>query len=664
MSKLCLAMCQMNATVGDLAGNAQRIRDGIGAALAHEAQLVLFPELALTGYPPEDLLLRAHFLDDTQAKLHELATATEGIVAVVGFPERLDGGVYNSAAVLAGGAVRSIYRKVHLPNYGVFDEQRYFKAGEAGGTANNEAGGAANNEAGGAANNKAGCTADNEAGAAARGTGRGAVIEVAGHKVGLTVCEDLWVPGAPAASEAAAGASLIVNISASPYHAGKGLERELLFGRRAKETGAHIAFCAMVGGQDELVFDGHSFLLDPTGKTIARGRQFVEDLIVCDIDLPKSEPPTRVGGSLSSITQQPTPTREATSATTPMREATSNPTPMREPIANPTPMREPIASREQEVYEALLLGLHDYVEKNGFGSVVLGLSGGIDSALVACLAVDALGAERVNVAVMPSPYSSSATQADARALAQALGVRAHELSIAPMMDAYTQALQADFHGRKPDLTEENLQARIRGNLLMALSNKFGWLVLTTGNKSEMSVGYTTLYGDLAGGFAVIKDVPKTLVYRLVRWRNDPSAADALSEAADESGRALAADGQDRPRGASKPTHTQSAREPVRSPIPPSIIERAPSAELRAEQTDQDSLPAYELLDRILHGYIELDRSREQLIAEGLPREDVEHATRLVDLAEYKRRQAPPGIKITERAFGRDRRMPITNAYRG
>ncbi len=295
--------------------------------------------------------------------------------------------------------------------------------------------------------------------------------------------------------------------------------------------------------------------------------------------------------------------------------------------------REPIATLEQEVYEALLLGLHDYVEKNGFGSVVLGLSGGIDSALVACLAADALGSQRVNVAIMPSPFSSTATQQDARALAQALGVKAHELPIQPAMDAYTQALEADFAGTEPDLTEENLQARIRGNLLMALSNKFGWLVLTTGNKSEMSVGYTTLYGDLAGGFAVIKDVPKTLVYRLARWRNEPRRrphADASSA----------------------------------SPIPNSIIDRAPSAELRTDQTDQDSLPPYEVLDQILHGYIELDRSREQLIAEGLPTADVERATRLVDLAEYKRRQAPPGIKITERAFGRDRRMPITNAYRG
>ncbi len=554
-----IALCQMNATVGDLAGNASRILAGIEAAREAGAELVLLPELALTGYPPEDLLLREHFLTDTGAALQEIATRVSGIVAVVGFPERIPGAVrgpapgspgpvatvvHNAAAVLRDGKVASVYRKVHLPNYGVFDEQRYFKAGDPAGT----------------------------------------VIDVASHRVGLTVCEDLWVSGAPASCEAQDGASLIVNISASPYHAGKGSERERLFAQRARETGAHIAFCALVGGQDELVFDGHSFVLDPSGETIARAVQFEEDLLVCDIP--------------SNGTVTP---------------------------------RAPIATVEQEVYEALLLGLRDYVGKNGFAQVVLGLSGGIDSALVACLAVDALGAERVNVAVMPSPYSSSGTQGDAHTLARALGVHVHELAIEHVMGAYADALSADFDGLQADLTEENLQARIRGNLLMALSNKFGWIVLTTGNKSEMSVGYTTLYGDLAGGFAVIKDVRKTLVYRLARWRNTAEAA---------------------------------AGGWVKAPIPPSIIQRPPSAELREGQLDEDSLPPYDVLDRILHGYIELDRSREQLIAEGLPAADVQRATRLVDLAEYKRRQAPPGIKITERAFGRDRRMPITNAYRG
>jgi NAD+ synthase (glutamine-hydrolysing) len=542
----------MNATVGDIAGNAQRIRAGIAAARAQGAQLVLFPELALTGYPPEDLLLREHFLQDTAAALWELAAGVAGIVAVVGYPEWArdterarevaQAGaatveqeseefvgtpqtprVHNAAAVLADGGVRSVYRKVHLPNYGVFDEQRYF----------------------------------------------------------------------------AAGARLIVNISASPYHAGKGLERERLFAQRARECRAHIAFCGMVGGQDELVFDGHSFVLDPTGATIARAAQFEEDLLVCDLGLDRASPQEQAGVGT------PQPGRRAAAVEDPPRQLTL------------------LAPPEAEIYAALCLGLRDYVQKNGFSHVVLGLSGGIDSALVGCLAVDALGAERVSVAIMPSPYSSSATQDDARALATALGVRVHELPIAVPMNAYASTLRTEFAGREADLTEENLQARIRGNLLMALSNKFGWLVLTTGNKSEMSVGYTTLYGDLAGGFAVIKDVPKTLVYRLCEWRN--SSEDM--------------------------------------PIPPSIIARAPSAELHENQRDEDSLPPYELLDRILHGYIELDHGREQLIAEGLPAEEVDRTIRLVDLAEYKRRQAPPGIKITTRAFGRDRRMPITNWYR-
>jgi NAD+ synthase (glutamine-hydrolysing) len=538
----------MNATVGDIAGNARRIRAGLQAARAAGAELVLFPELALTGYPPEDLLLREHFLADADAALEGLAGETAGtpgetggisgaaagIVAVVGFPERGQG-VYNSAAVLADGQVQSIYRKVHLPNYGVFDEQRYFTAGHA-----------------------------------------GATIDLGGRRVGLTVCEDLWLPGPPAAEEAAAGAELIVNVSASPYHAGKGLEREQLFAQRAREHGVSIAFCGLVGGQDELVFDGHSFVLDSRGETIARAAQFEEELLVCDLDLPPSTP------------------------------------------------RAPLAPAEAEVYRALCLGLHDYVEKNGFVHVILGLSGGIDSALVACLAVDALGHERVSTAVMPSPYSSQETQRDARTLAANLGAQLHELPIETVMEAYRQTLADEFTGRAPDIAEENLQARIRGNLLMALSNKFGWLVLTTGNKSEMSVGYTTLYGDLAGGLAVIKDVPKTLVYRLCEWRNSQAPA----------------------------------------PIPQSILTRAPSAELREDQRDEDSLPPYALLDRILRGYIELDESREQLIAQGLPAAEVDRTIRLVDLAEYKRRQAPPGIKVTTRAFGRDRRMPITNRYRG
>ncbi|MGA8364923.1 MAG: NAD+ synthase [Solirubrobacteraceae bacterium] len=571
-----LALCQINATVGDIAGNARRILDGLSSARAAGAELVLFGELALTGYPPEDLLLREHFLTDTRAALEDLAREITGTsaTAIVGFPELADGHVYNAAAVLGDGAVQFVYRKLHLPNYGVFDERRYFTPGSA-----------------------------------------GATIDIVGHRIGLTVCEDLWQPGSPATEESAAGASLLVNVSASPYHAGKGAERERLFAHRAVESGAYVAFCALVGGQDELVFDGHSFVLDPAGATIARAGQFTEDMLVCDLDLPPAgdrppEPPEVAQSSASAMT-------------------------LSAPVATHPP-RPVLAPIEAEVYSALELGLRDYVEKNGFASVVLGLSGGIDSALVACLATDALGPERVNVAVMPSPYSSTATQSDAHVLAAALEVHAHELAIKAVMDAYTHTLHTDFDGLPPDLTEENLQARIRGNLLMALSNKFGWLVLTTGNKSEMSVGYTTLYGDLAGGFAVIKDVPKTLVYRLCEWRNSPAAMIV---------------------GGGAPPRSPS-------PIPASIITRPPTAELRHDQRDEDSLPPYELLDRILHGYIELDHGRERLIADGLPPEEVDRTIRLVDLAEYKRRQAPPGIKVTTRAFGRDRRMPITNRYRG
>ncbi|HYM55171.1 MAG TPA: NAD+ synthase, partial [Solirubrobacteraceae bacterium] len=416
-------------------------------------------------------------------------------------------------------------------------------------------------------------------------------------------------------------------------HAGKGTERERMFAQRARDNLACVAFCGLVGGQDELVFDGHSCVLDHTGATIARAVQFREELLVCDVDLDDA-----AAARLRDASHRPAARRAQprVAILPPLPAATDRPAPQAPPART---MAAPIAPVEAEVYGALTLGLHDYVEKNGFQRVVLGVSGGIDSALVACLAVDALGPERVSAAIMPSPYSSFSTQDDARALTAALGVRAHELAIAPVMESYEDTLRAQFAGRQADLTEENLQARIRGNLLMALSNKFGWLVLTTGNKSEMSVGYTTLYGDLAGGFAVIKDVPKTLVYRLCEWRNSPAGAAAGLTKGD-------------------------GRQPPRSPIPASIIERAPSAELRPDQRDEDSLPPYELLDRILQGYIELDQSSEQLIAAGLPEHDVERTIGLVDLAEYKRRQAPPGIKITARAFGRDRRMPITNRYRG
>jgi NAD+ synthase (glutamine-hydrolysing) len=570
-----LALCQMNPTVGDIAGNQAKILRWMGDARAAGAQLVLFPELAVTGYPPEDLLLKEHFLADARRSLEQIAAHTHGIVALVGFPERAED-VYNACAVLADGAVHAIYRKVFLPNYGVFDEQRYFQSGVG-----------------------------------------GAVIELDQLTVGLTVCEDIWEPGPPASDEALAGATLLVNISASPYHVGKGAERERMLVQRARDNVAMVAFCNLVGGQDELVFDGYSLVIDHEGEVLARGEQFAEELIVATID-----PDAARGVRLRDPRHRPVHRRAE--HVVQVLGCVELPMTGAEAGRLGGPVHEPL-ERCAEVHGALVLGLRDYVEKNGFAHVVIGLSGGIDSALVAVIAADALGADRVSVVVMPSPYSSSETQQDARDLAANLGVNVRELPIAETMQSYERTLAGVFAGREADLTEENLQARIRGNLLMALSNKFGWLVLTTGNKSEMAVGYSTLYGDSAGGFAVIKDCPKTLVYELARHRN------ALTDP------------------------------PL---IPTSIIDRAPSAELRPDQRDADSLPPYEVLDPILDGYIEDDLGREALVLRGFAQHDVERVITLVDRAEYKRRQAPPGIKITTRAFGRDRRVPITNRYGG
>ena len=570
-----IALAQIDAVVGDLAGNEARIAAQITAARDAGAQLVCFPELALTGYPPEDLLLKEHFLADAREALERLATDTYGIVAIVGYPERAED-VHNSAAVLADGALQASYRKIHLPNYGVFDELRYFQPGR-----------------------------------------RGATIEVDGTTVGLTVCEDIWQPGPPLSDEALAGARLIVNISASPYHAGKGLKRERMIAQRAKDELAAVAFCGLVGGQDELVFDGWSVVVDHEGTVIARAAQFEEALLLADVDA------VAAGSARLRDTRRRAPAATARAevdhlGSFAVRDRPSD-APLREPVI------APLLDEVDEVYGALVLGTRDYVVKNGFEHVVLGLSGGIDSTLVALIAVDALGADGLTCVTMPSPYSSQGTRSDAHALAENLGSKLLELPIEPMMLAFDSALAETFEGREPDLTEENLQARIRGNLLMALSNKFGWLVLTTGNKSEMSVGYSTLYGDSAGGFAVIKDVPKQLVYRLAR-RRDERAGGGL--------------------------------------VPAELFSRPPSAELRPDQRDDESLPPYEILDAILEGFVERDLGREQLVARGLPAEDVDRVLRLVDLAEYKRRQQPPGIKITTRAFGRDRRVPITNRYRG
>jgi NAD+ synthase (glutamine-hydrolysing) len=569
-----VALAQINARVGDIEGNAAKVRSWIERARDQGAELVLFPELALSGYPPEDLLLKEHFLAAVREATLDVAREAEGIVALVGTPERVED-VYNGLAVMTDGAVQAIYRKNWLPNYGVFDEQRYFQAGD-----------------------------------------EGAVFDLEGVRIGLTVCEDIWVPGRPESDEATAGATLIVNASASPYFAGKGRQREAMVVQRARDNLSAFAFCNMVGGQDELIFDGHSLLVDHEGVVLARAPQFAEALVVASVDVQ----------SASTARLRETRLRPpARSALPEVRRIGRFERPARPAIRELGGSRAELLDPDSEVYAALVLGVRDYVEKNGFGRVVLGLSGGIDSTLVTLVAVDALGSERVSCVSMPSRYSSEGTRSDARVLAENLGVDFHEIPIGTAMEAYDSMLAEVFSGREPDITEENLQARIRGNILMALSNKFGWLVLTTGNKSETSVGYSTLYGDTAGGFAVIKDVPKTLVYRLVDVRN----------ARDE-------------------TH----------PVPRSIVDRPPSAELRADQQDADSLPDYDTLDRIVAAYVEEDADRERLSLDGLSREDVERVIALVDRAEYKRRQAPPGIKITPRAFGRDRRMPITNAYRG
>jgi NAD+ synthase (glutamine-hydrolysing) len=591
--KLRIALAQVNPTVGDVAGNARLISSWIARSKEAGAQLVVFPEQAVTGYPAEDLWLKPHFLEAARRAVDEIASKTEGIVALVGFPER-EAATYNSVAVLGDRRVHAVYRKVLLPNYGVFDERRYFDPGNS-----------------------------------------PMLVEIAGARVGLTICEDIWYPGPPASVEVLAGASLIANPSASPYHRGRGAYRERLVQDRARETGAAFAVCNLVGGQDELVFDGHSVVVSAEGETLARAPQFAEELILCDLELPRAPQP--------NLQDDPAKVEEGLGPAVPVGARLGVPRSTGSVQRRLSETLEP----EAEVYEALKLGLRDYVRKNRFERVLVALSGGIDSTLVALIAADALGPERVSCVVMPSPHSSAETQADARRIARNVGADLIEIPIEPAMRAYEALLDSSGQGAAAgdggegpitesareretggagvQLAAENIQARIRGNLIMALSNRFGWLVLTTGNKSEMSVGYATLYGDMAGGFAVIKDVPKTLVYRLARYRNALSAEEL---------------------------------------VPKSVLERAPSAELRPGQLDQDSLPPYEVLDRILAAYVEEDRGRDQIVAEGLPAEVVDEVIAMVDRSEYKRRQAPPGIRITPKAFGRDRRLPITNRFRG
>ncbi|HEX2031304.1 MAG TPA: NAD+ synthase [Actinomycetota bacterium] len=544
MAPVRIALGQINVTVGDLGGNVDRMATWAREAAGHGADLVCFPELAVTGYPPEDLVLRPGFVADNLEALEDLARRTaEACPVLVGFVDRSERGLHNAAALLRGGRVEARYHKHKLPNYGVFDEQRYFVPGEVG------------------------CT-----------------VRLAGSELGISVCEDAWKPGPPFDGYAAR-VSVIPNINGSPYHRRKIHERLEICAARARETGAWIVYVNCVGGQDELVFDGGSMVVSPDGERAWHADAFAEDLLVVDI------PGTGDG--------QPKP-----------------------PLPDDT--REPWPEGSEEVYRALVLGLGDYVRKNGFREVVVGLSGGIDSSMTATLAADALGPEAVHGLAMPSRYSSEASVEDAEELAARLKIRLDRVPIDPAFEAYLDTLAGLFRGTEPGVAEENLQARVRGNLLMALSNKFGSLVLATGNKSEMAVGYSTLYGDMAGGFSPLKDVPKTLVYELARWRNkqtDPA------------------------------------------PIPDRVLEKPPSAELRPGQKDTDSLPAYEALDPIIEDYVEEDRSPEEIVAAGADPELVWRVIGMIDRADYKRRQAPPGVKITPKAFGRDRRLPITNAYR-
>ena len=529
-----LALAQIDPTVGDLDGNRDLILARIEEARSAGCDLVVLPELAVTGYPPEDLLLRPGFVRAARASLERIAAETRDIVALVGVPLH-DGDLYNACAICADGTVAGWAKKRHLPNYGVFDEKRYF---------------ASRSEL--------------------------ALVDVANTKVGITICEDMWIPGPPTSELVSAGAELVVNLSASPFHVGRAQEREAIFSARARESGARVALCNTVGAQDELVFDGHSLVIDGDGTVLARAPGFEETLFVVDLERPQA-------AGLS-----------------------------------------PLAEEIEQMRCALVLGLRDYVAKNGFEAVVVSVSGGIDSAVTAALAVEALGPEQVHCVSMPSRYSSEGTRGDARRLAENLGCDFRELPIETVVEAYTDVLAESFAGRDVDAAEENLQARIRGTLAMALSNKFGWLLVATGNKSELSVGYATLYGDMAGGFALLKDVFKTDVFRLARHLNE------------RAGREL---------------------------VPQSTIDRPPSAELREGQLDEDSLPRYSDLDRVLEAYVEEDRSLDELSADGFDPDVVARAVALIDRAEYKRRQAPPGVRLRPKAFGRDRRTPITNRWR-
>ncbi|MBF0608371.1 MAG: NAD+ synthase [Magnetococcales bacterium] len=580
MKALRLAMAQINPTVGDLGGNRDKVLRYMDMARDMRADVVAFPEMCITGYPPEDLLLKPRFIRDNLTILHEIKGKTQDIAAIVGFVDMQDD-IYNACAMLCDGNIVDVYHKVLLPNYGVFDEVRYFRAGT-----------------------------------------RLPVYDICSTLVGVNICEDIWYPDGPAHRQGLYGAELIININASPYGINKTRFRETMLCARASDNVIILAYLNTVGGQDELVFDGNSLVIGPTGEVIRRGAQFAEDFIVIDLDiesvfLSRLQDPRRRNryqapdnGNMRRVFV----CNQRDSAKPPLQEAT--------PVI-PAPFMG--GSKQEQVYAALRLGTSDYVRKNGFSSVLIGLSGGIDSSIVATLAVDAIGKEHVKGVFMPSPYTSEESRQDVYELAANLGINVIEIPISDIFAVYLKQLELSFKDRGVDTTEENLQARIRGNILMALSNKFGSLVLTTGNKSEMSVGYATLYGDMAGGFAVIKDVPKTLVYELCRRRNAASAT------------------------------------PL---IPQRVLVKEPTAELRHSQKDTDSLPPYDLLDPVLAAYVEKEMSYEEIIALGNDETTTRNVLKMVDNSEYKRRQSPPGIKITNRAFGKDRRFPITNGYKG
>jgi NAD+ synthase (glutamine-hydrolysing) len=572
MRTIRISMAQINPTVGDLAGNRDKIIDYISRAKKHAADIVAFTELAVTGYPPEDLVLKPQFVKDNLRTLKEISRATLGITAIVGFVNN-NNHIYDAAAVVSNGKLVHVYHKMLLPNYGVFDEYRYFKPGK-----------------------------------------RFPIITIKGVNIGINICEDIWYADGPARTQSLAGAEVIITINASPYHKGKGTERQQMLAARAKENNVYIVYTNTVGGQDELVFDGHSMILNPKGKLIAAGRQFEEDLITHDLKVPG---PARHGADVTSelILDEH---RDFIDSVI----LSDRPAAKKKSLA-PVHVVKPY-SLSEEVYHALVLGTRDYVRKTGFKSVVIGLSGGIDSSLVAAIAVAAIGKENVHGVFMPSMYSSDESCDDATELARNLGIKLFSVPIHQSFNAYLNTLRAVFANTKQDVTEENLQARIRGNILMAFSNKFGWLVLTTGNKSEMSTGYATLYGDMAGGFAVIKDVPKTMVYDVCKCIN---------------------------------------RLAQKAIIPKRVMVKAPTAELRPNQKDSDSLPVYEVLDPILKAYVEDDKELDEMLKMGFERKTVERVIRLVDSSEYKRRQAPPGVKITPRSLGKDRRFPITNRYK-